>query len=548
MAAGHLVVPGERHVVVRPPADGDRGLPLVEVHHVLPPARRRGRPRRRDRAARPRSGRGAARPARVSWPVSARAIPSLSVRSRRAGSSSGRSDTARSSRFTAGGMSPRARARRPDDPSRAAARAASSRLRSSAGRELGQVAAGPARGGSRGSPRTRRPAPPPRARASRRSARGRSARTSLRIPWYATSRTRMCSKLKVSSPANRAPSGWISCLRTSAPSWRSSSARSSPRSSSSTAPPPNDRPTTAAASTTARSAGIEPVEPGRQQSVEGGRHRDARPALGPPRPRPRPVSRWCSSTSMRTSSSTNSGLPSAPLKTRRERSAATPASPSRCSISAPLSAPLSGSSSILAAPGSLPGKVGPGVEQVGPGGGHDQDRDAPDRARQVLDQLEERRLAPVDVLEEDHERPPGGGRPRGACARPRRSPRGARRRPTARAPRPRAPRSWRCRRRPGSSRAIPACACSELSAVVDARELLDHLAQRPEREALAVGEAAAGDDGGRSAERVREVRRQPGLADPGRPQHGHQLAGRLGDRALEGVPEQRQLALAPHQR
>ena len=73
-----------------------------------------------------------ARPRRSSWmrawsrasarersPVSARAMPSFNARSRRAGSSSGRSSSAPSSSLTAGARSPRASARRPEEPSRA---------------------------------------------------------------------------------------------------------------------------------------------------------------------------------------------------------------------------------------------------------------------------------------------------------------------------------------------------------------------------------------------------------------------------------------------
>ena len=85
---------------------------------------------------------------------------------------------------------------------------------------------------------------------------------------------------------------------------------------------------------------------------------------------------------------------------------------------------------------------------------------ARDRAREVLDQVEEGGLGPVDVLEDDDQRPLGARPPRAACAPPRRSPSGRRRRPTARARRPRARRSWPCRRRPAAARAILACASS----------------------------------------------------------------------------------------
>jgi len=48
---------------------------------------------------------------------------------------------------------------------------------------------------------------------------------------------------------------------------------------------------------------------------------------------------------------------------------------------------------------------GPPVEQVGPGEAEEQNRCVGDPAGEVLDQVEERRLGPVDVFEDEDERP-----------------------------------------------------------------------------------------------------------------------------------------------
>ena len=117
----------------------------------------------------------------------------------------------------------------------------------------------------------------------------------------------------------------------------------------------------------------------------------------------------------------------------------------------------------------------------------------------VLDQVEEGLLAPLDVVEEADERLPA---PRAACGTPRRSP---------------LPRSARPSRR-GASGSRPRRR--------DRRQrvqLLDHLDHRPVGDPLAVGEAAAADDSGRRAD-ARNSAGEPRLADAGIADHGHELA------------------------
>ena len=81
------------------------------------------------------------------------------------------------------------------------------------------------------------------------------------------------------------------------------------------------------------------------------------------------------------------------------------------------------------------GRGGPGrrLEEVGPGGAVQQDRGTAREADQVLDEVEQRRLGPVDVVHDDDERPVAasarrsGGKPRRSLRSPASSPRRRRR-------------------------------------------------------------------------------------------------------------------------
>ena len=74
--------------------------------------------------------------------------------------------------------------------------------------------------------------------------------------------------------------------------------------------------------------------------------------------------------------------------------------------------------------------------------------------------------------------------------------------------------------------------------------LLDDLDDRPVGDAVSVGKAAAPDDGS-SVERGHELRDQPRLADSGRAEDGDEMAGSFGRCGLEGVLEELQLPVAP---
>ena len=84
--------------------------------------------------------------------------------------------------------------------------------------------------------------------------------------------------------------------------------------------------------------------------------------------------------------------------------------------------------------------------------------------------------------------------------------------------------------------------------VGDADQCRHHLAQRPERQSLAVGEAAARRDRRALAHRLGELVREPRLADAGRAEDRDELAAAPADRSLERRGELPQLVLASDQR
>ena len=324
-------------------------------------------------------------------------------------------------------------------------------------------------------------------------------------------------KLKVGSPAKRAPSGSISCLATRAVSWRSSSVRSSPPTSSSTAPPLNDLPDDRGGLDQGALAGLEPVEPGRQQGVDRGR--DLCVALLEQHPHQLLHEQRIALGGREYALGEIGGRAGVADQLLDQRPARLGAERVQLQL---------GGGGYRAA------EVGPDVEQVGPGGGDDQDRHALGLAGEVLDQLEEGRLGPVDVLEQDHERLLAGGCLEQLADRPERLGRVggglrlAERTSHALDDRGRVLVVLQQPRDPG---------LRLLGALVvrGAHEALDDRAQRPEGEALAVGEAAAGHDLGLAAQRGPEVLRQARLADPGRADDRDQLAAAPRDRAVEGL-------------
>ena len=142
--------------------------------------------------------------------------------------------------------------------------------------------------------------------------------------------------------------------------------------------------------------------------------------------------------------------------------------------------------------------------------------------RDVLDEIEERRLAPVDVVEDEDQRALAGrgleeppDRPEGLLARARAS-------ADAHSCDTRLhTRSWCSSPVQHASRPWP----RRLGQVEvgEARRLLDDLDDREVRDALAVGKASAAEDLGAAAETGDELLDQTGLADARRPEDREQL-------------------------
>jgi hypothetical protein len=160
---------------------------------------------------------------------------------------------------------------------------------------------------------------------------------------------------------------------------------------------------------------------------------------------------------------------------------------------------------------------------------------------ELLDQVEEGRLGPVEVVEHGHQRPLGGqglqqaaGRPDGLLDRGRvglqpdqlADPLGHQR-PVRRAPVQQGGQFGPCRRR----RVLQP----------DPGSLADHLGQRPEGAAVAVRQAAADQDRRPLPEPAGRLQDQPGLADPGPAEHGQEVQGGVAGGPLVGPLEQLQL-------
>ena len=252
-----------------------------------------------------------------------------------------------------------------------------------------------------------------------------------------------------------------------------------------------------------------------------------------PRPRRAPSARRPGSSAPRSISidsicSTYSGLPSAVSTMRATTSCGSPVPPSRLATTCSAASSLSGRSTSREAPGCSPhcGRSSSrswravASSRIG----------ASLRGRQhVLEQIEERRLGPVDVVDQRHHRraaPPGSRAP---CARPSRS--RAADRSTALRPMAAATRSTTSRS-PRNASSL-ACAVSGLSSS-RMSAALEHHAQRPERDAVAIGQAAAAQHGGAGGDARHHLVHQARLADAGVADHGDH-AHRSGPRPPRGT-------------
>src|SRR5262249_5266062 len=166
---------------------------------------------------------------------------------------------------------------------------------------------------------------------------------------------------------------------------------------------------------------------------------------------------------------------------------------------------------LPAAPG------GPLVEQVWPRQAQQQERRTAGQVGDVVDQIEERLLAPLDVVEDHDQRPFARDVLKLATDIPEQL---ALAEPTIGQP------------RQGLLRPLA--------------QLLEDRDDRPERDPLAVLQTPARQRGG--IEPGDELRYQPRLAHAGRAKHGEQVAAPLADRALERLPELLELGAAADER
>ena len=186
----------------------------------------------------------------------------------------------------------------------------------------------------------------------------------------------------------------------------------------------------------------------------------------------------------------------------------------------------------------------PDFQQRVPREADDEDRGVLHRLVQVLDQVEERRLRPVDVLEDEDDRALAGK----GLEEP------------SRPPHELAHRELRIREPHGGGDsvgdlAVASCRLGDFSTrdlgrilIGDRRGLADRLSEWPEGDAAAVGKAAAAKDECRAGHGGRELADQARLADPGLAEDRDQPASTLGDGLVERRSEEALLALAAHQR
>ena len=163
----------------------------------------------------------------------------------------------------------------------------------------------------------------------------------------------------------------------------------------------------------------------------------------------------------------------------------------------------------------------------------DEERPA-DPVGQVLDQVEQRLLGPVDVLEEEDERLHVGNRLHDLARRPRDLLRAAL--------------AFERLHHPGRERQdirdrLLRAALAELLerlvervVVGDAGRRLDHLRERPVGHALAVGQGAP-DEAARALEPVEELPRETALADAGLAEDREEMRAAIANRARERVLE-----------
>ena len=157
-------------------------------------------------------------------------------------------------------------------------------------------------------------------------------------------------------------------------------------------------------------------------------------------------------------------------------------------------------------------------------------------------EVEERLLRPVDVLDDEHDRPVG----REPLEEPSQRPEELlhRKRVARLADRGSKPVGDAFTRVVGERAELLTC-LGGVVLVEDSRLGADRLGDRPESDAVPVGKAAPGEHGRAFARAREKLRREPRLADPGVTDHGRQAGGASGRRRVEGLEERLELGRPP---
>ena len=251
-------------------------------------------------------------------------------------------------------------------------------------------------------------------------------------------------------------------------------------------------------------------------------------------------------TSMRTSSPTKSGLPSLVASTRPAIAAGSASAPitfAASRVAAPASSPASVTTSLTQAAGRRQRRAR--VAQLGPRGRQHQQRHVAAPLHQVLDQVEQQRLRPLDVVDRQHHRPHAGERGEPAAddeedllRRSRRA--GQQRRDPVGDPGA----LGLAFRQPRQDRRAQVVAAA---AVVDAEQPAQRLGER--REGGAAGRVAMRHQDGRPvAEAAGELVDQTRLAETRRSEHHGQAGSGRRDGGVVDRADAPQLVVAPDER
>ena len=217
---------------------------------------------------------------------------------------------------------------------------------------------------------------------------------------------------------------------------------------------------------------------------------------------------------------------------------------------------VSGESEIVVALRLPPPHAGAALEELGTRRTEEQERHLPTPVEEVLQEVQQGVVGPVQVLDDEHARPPRRHLlekppPRGERLLAARGDAVALRADERRKPGLQPCRLVHVRERLGHGLRELAARRGGVVRLEDSGFGLHDLAQCPERDALAVGEAAPvapGDEIGTIVEHGTKLRGQATLPDPGLTDDGHQLHGRLALGAKERLEEKRPLVLAADER